>query len=77
MQIQIKQYSVVGATPKVWLIIFVKCKISLNTRIVVLQCILYQYIETFVFLVVARRGLSSPLNQPLGGHFNLVDKRIL
>ena len=37
---------------------------TLNVRIIVFQCILYQYIESFVFLEVSRRGSYTPLAPP-------------
>ena len=57
---------VVGAIPKRYgLSYFVKCKMILNGRMNMFQCILYQYIESFAFLEVARKGGYSLLVPPL------------
>ena len=56
-----------GATPEgMGCHILLSVKMTLNARICMFYCILYQYTEIFVFLEVAKKEeLQLPLNPPL------------
>ena len=61
-----------GVIPqKVWVIIFCRAyKVALDTRLICFSTFLYQHIEFFTFLEVARRGTIalSPSPKPATAH---------